>query len=96
MPGLQTAPGLIANRYGADLFYASADHLADQVRELIEKAPTPVKYLVLDAEAISNVDLSVAQTVRRLLDELSGKGVSVVFGRVTTFSRIRDGTASPN
>ena len=96
MPGLQTAPGLIVNRYGADLFYASADHFADQVRELIEKAPTPVRYLVLDAEAISNVDLSAAQTVRRLLDELSGKGVSVVCGRVTTFSRIRDGTGSPN
>jgi hypothetical protein len=30
----------------------------------------------------SNVDLSAAQTVRRFLEELSGKGVSVVFGRV--------------
>ena len=40
---------------------------------------------VLDAEAISNVDLSAAQTVRRLLEELSGKGVSVVFGRVNPY-----------
>jgi SulP family sulfate permease len=84
-PGLQTAPGLIVNRYGAELFYANADHFADQVRELIEKAPTPVKWLVLDAEAISNVDLSAAQTVRRLLEELSGKGVRVVFGRVSPY-----------
>ena len=82
VPGLQTAPGLIVNRCGADLFHANADHFADQVRELIEKAHTPVKWLVLEAEAISNVDLSAGQTVRKVLEELSGKGASVVFGRV--------------
>ena len=38
-PGLQTEPGLIVYRYGADLFYANADRFADQVRELVEKAP---------------------------------------------------------
>ena len=63
-PGLQTAPGLIVYRYGADLFYANADRFADEVRELVEKAPTPVKWLVFDAEAIADVDLSAAQTVR--------------------------------
>jgi len=41
--------------------------------------------MVRDAEAISNVDLSATQTVRRLLEELSGKGVGVVFGRVNPY-----------
>ena len=63
-PGLQTAPGLIVYRYGADLFYANADHFSDEVRELIDKAPSPVQWLVFDAEAIGDVDLSAAQTVR--------------------------------
>ena len=83
--GAETAPGLIVYRYGADLFYANADHFADEVRELIEKAPTPVKWFVFDAEAIADVDLSAAQTVRALLDDLSRKNVRVVFGRVNPY-----------
>ena len=85
VPGLQTAPGLIVFRYGADLFYANADRFADQVRALVEKAPQPVKWFVVDAEAIGDVDLSAAQTIRALLEELSRKGVRVYIGRVNPY-----------
>jgi len=84
-PGLQTAPGLIVYRYGADLFYANADHFADEVRELVARAPEPVRWLVFDAEAIGDVDLSAAQTVRNLLEDLNRRGVRVVFGRVNRY-----------
>ena len=84
-PGLQTAPGLIVYRYGADLFYANAERFADRVRELVDKAPAPVRWFVLDAEAIGDLDLSAARTVRALLEELSGEGVEVVFGRVNPY-----------
>jgi MFS superfamily sulfate permease-like transporter len=84
-PGLQTAAGLIVYRYGADLFYANAEHFADEVRELVEKAPAPVKWFVVDAEAITDIDLSAADTVRQLIEELSDKGVSLCFGRVAAY-----------
>ena len=84
-PGLQTAPGLIVYRYAADLFYANADRFADQVRDLVEKAPQPVKWFVIDAQAIGDIDLSAAQTVRALLEELSRKGVRVVLARVNPY-----------
>jgi len=84
-PGLETAPGLIVYRYGADLFYANADQFADQIRELIQKAPSPVKWFVVDAEAIGDLDLSAGRIVRTLLEELSSKGASVVFGRVNPY-----------
>jgi sulfate permease, SulP family len=84
-PGLETAPGLIVYRYGADLFYANADHFVDQILELIAKAPTPVKWLVIDAEAIVAIDLSAAQTLRLLVEDLSHKGVRVLIGRVSPF-----------
>ena len=84
-PGLLTEPGLIVYRYGADLFYANADHFVDEVRELVEKAPTPVQWLIVDAEAIGDIDLSAAQTLRGLLEDLYRKGVRVVFGRVNRY-----------
>ena len=73
-PCLQTELGLIVYRYGADLFYANADHFADEVRELVEKAPAPIQWLVFDAEAIGDVDLSAAQTIRSSLEDLNRKG----------------------
>ena len=82
-PGMETAPGLIVHRYGADLFYANADHFADQVRALVRAAPTPVRWFVVDAQAITDLDLSAARTIRTLLEELRAGGVLVVFGRVT-------------
>jgi len=84
-PGLETAPGLLVYRYGADLFYANADRFADQVRELVAKAPAPVRWLVFDAEAIVDLDLSAAQTLRTLLEELSSRQVHVFFGRVSPY-----------
>ena len=84
-PGVQTAPGLIVYRYGADLFYANADRFADQVRALVDKAPAPVNWFVVDAEAIGDIDLSAAQTVRGLLEDLSRKKVRVFFGRVNLY-----------
>jgi MFS superfamily sulfate permease-like transporter len=84
-PGVQTAPGLIVFRYGAELFYANADRFGDQARELVAKAPQPVKWLVIDAEAITHIDLSAARSVRTLIQELSSQGVRVAFGRVDTY-----------
>ena len=52
-----------------------------KVRELVEKAPAPIQWLVFDAEAIGDLDLSAAQTIHSLLEDLNRKGVRAVFGR---------------
>jgi high affinity sulfate transporter 1 len=84
-PGSQTEPGLIIYRFGADLFYANADRFSDEVRALIEKAPTPVRWFILDADAITDIDYSAARTVRDLHGELAGKNIRIAFARVTDF-----------
>jgi len=86
-PGSQTEPGLIVYRFGADLFYANADRFADEVRALVDTAPAPVRWFVLDAEAVTDIDYSAAQTVRDLLGELASKNVRVAFARVSEFLR---------
>ena len=85
--GLETAPGLIVYRFGADLFYANADRFADEARELVAKAPSPVRHFVIDAGALTAVDFSAAQTLRDLLAELRRAGVDVVIGRVSASLR---------
>lgn len=83
VPGAQTAPGVVLYRFGADLFYANADRFADGVRGVVEHAPQPVRWLVVEAGAITAVDYSAACTLRELITQLAGREVTVVFARVT-------------
>ena len=86
-PGKDTEPGLIVYRFGSDLFYANAHRFADEVRALVEHAPTPVRWFVVDAGPIEDIDFSAAQTVRDLLADLARQNVGVVFARVSSYLR---------
>jgi MFS superfamily sulfate permease-like transporter len=86
-PGVQTEPGLIVYRFGADLFYANESRFADEVRALVKRAPSPVRWVVVDAGAMTDLDYSAARTVRELCEELTRSGVTLVFGRVSAYLR---------
>jgi SulP family sulfate permease len=81
--GTETQPGLIVYRFGADLFYANERRFSDEVRALATEAPTPVRWLVVDAAAVTDLDFSAARTLRDLSEELRGRGTSMIFGRVS-------------
>jgi sulfate permease, SulP family len=56
LPGEETEPSLIVYRFGSDLFYANANRFADRVRALVEHAPTPVRWFIVDAGPIADID----------------------------------------
>ena len=80
-PGAQSAPGLIVFRYDADLFYANVNRFIDDVQQLVEKAPDPVRWLVLDAGAIDDVDYSAGIAFSGLLDFLDSRGITFTLAR---------------
>ena len=86
-PGKETEAGLIVYRFGSDLFFANAKRFADQVRALIDCAPTPVRWFVVDASAITDIDYSAAQSIRDFVDELKRRGIQIVFARVSRYLR---------
>ncbi|HMK87820.1 MAG TPA: SulP family inorganic anion transporter [Steroidobacteraceae bacterium] len=86
-PGKVTEPGLIVYRFGADLFYANESLFVDEVRKLVEQAPSPVRWFIVDAEAITDIDYSAARFIRELIGELAKHGVQLIFGRVTPYLR---------
>jgi sulfate permease, SulP family len=86
-PGRETEPGLIIYRFGADLFYANINRFADEVRALVERAPTPVRWFIVDAAAITDIDYSAAQSLHDLLDELGRQQIGVAFARVNRYLR---------
>ena len=77
--GTMTEPGLVIYRFGAALFYANAYRFAQEVNEL---ATSQVKWVVVDAEAITHVDYSAARAVRDVTNELTARGMVLAFARV--------------
>jgi sulfate permease, SulP family len=86
-PGKDTQSGLVIYRFGGDLFYANIDHFANEVLALVEHAPAPVRWFVIDAAAITDIDYSAAQALHDLVDELTRRGANLVFARVSQYLR---------
>ena len=78
VPGTLSGPDLVIFKFGADLFYANAGAFAEAVRALVERAPTPVRWLVVDAGAITSVDYSAARVLETLLVDLTRANVGLV------------------
>jgi SulP family sulfate permease len=82
VPGAVTEPGLVIYRFGAPLFYANAGGFSDEIRLLVGPAPSPLRWLVVDAGAITQVDYTAARVVRELQQDLAQREVELVLAHV--------------
>jgi len=80
--GETTEPGLAIYRFGAPLFYANAGRFAEEISSLASNTSFGLRWLIVDCEAITNVDYSAAHVVRELSSSLAGRGIALVFARV--------------
>ncbi len=87
VPGQESEPGFILYRFGADLFYANAPRFADEAKALVAGAPHPVRWLVIEADAITNLDYTAARVVLTLIQELTRGKIAVAFARVSASLR---------
>ena len=65
-PTATTLPGLLVYRYDAPLFFANADDFAGKTRQAVAEETHPVRWFVLNAEAISEIDLTACDELERL------------------------------
>jgi SulP family sulfate permease len=93
VPAPQGLEGVLVYRFGAELFFENASHFADRLRALVAGASTPVRLLVLDCAAMSDIDYSGAATIRQLSEEFAPAGTRVVLtelspGALATVERV--------
>jgi SulP family sulfate permease len=79
-PGV-AAPGVIVYRLYAPLVFANARYVGERLRELVRDAEPPAKLLVLDMQAVTYVDVTAAEILRELYDELEAEGIDVRIAR---------------
>jgi SulP family sulfate permease len=73
--------GVVVYRLYAPLLFANARHVAERLRALVEGHDPPVRCLVLDLQAVTHVDVTAAEVLVALHDELQDLGVDVRFAR---------------
>jgi len=77
----ETVPGLIAYRFYAPLVFANADHFMERVRALVSASSQPVRWVLVDVQAVTEVDVTAAEMLTRLGAELAAKGIALKFAR---------------
>ena len=81
--GVQTEPGLALYRFGSDLFYANYKRFVDDILTLTRNAQPPVRWIIVEASAIINIDFTAAHAIIDLVRNLTAEGKTIVFGRVS-------------
>jgi high affinity sulfate transporter 1 len=81
-PEARQIPGLVLYRFDAPLFFANADVFRDRIRERIRRADTPVRWVVVAAEPITDVDTTAAAMLDRLERELADVGITLAFAEL--------------
>lgn len=85
-PDAEQLPGIVVYRWEAPLFFANAGAFRQQVRHLVrEHRPT---WVILQCEAITDIDVTAADMLRLLDDELNEEGVHLAFAEMR--SRLQD------
>ena len=81
-PDAKRVPGLVLFRWDAPLFFANAEEFADRVRRAIASSPTPVRWVVVAAEPVTDLDTTAADVLWELEEELAAQGVDLRFAEV--------------
>jgi len=75
-------PGIVLVRIDAQFYFGNVSFLKETVRGLIADAESPVRFIVLEAAGVNQLDSAAAATLAELDDELAGQGIKLVLTRV--------------
>jgi len=85
-PSAREIPGVVVYRWEAPLFFANSAAFRTQIRDLVrDRGPA---WVVVQSEAITDVDVSAAKMLEQLDRELNARGVHMAFVEMRT--RVRD------
>jgi high affinity sulfate transporter 1 len=81
-PDARVIPGLVLFRWDAPLFFANAELFHQRVNDAVAAAATPVRWVVVAAEPVTSVDVTAADVIAEMDDELQRAGIELCFAEM--------------
>jgi MFS superfamily sulfate permease-like transporter len=81
-PDAKRIPGLVLFRWDAPLFFANADIFHEHVLKAVAEATTPTQWVVVAAEPVTDIDITAADALSELDDELQHAGIELCFAEM--------------
>jgi MFS superfamily sulfate permease-like transporter len=81
-PHARQIPGLVLFRWDAPLFFANAEIFREHVQQAVANAPTPVTWVVVAAEPVTDVDLTAADALSALDQDLQQVDIELCFAEM--------------
>jgi high affinity sulfate transporter 1 len=81
-PDARRIPGLLLYRWDAPLFFANAEQFADRLGQAIASSPTPVRWVIVAAEPVTDLDTTAADVLKRLEEDLAADGIDLRFAEM--------------
>jgi high affinity sulfate transporter 1 len=80
---VELTPGLIVYRFDAPLFFANAPRFLEQARNLIACAEHPVRWFLINAAPIVDVDATAAMTFVEFDGDMDARGIQIAIARAS-------------
>ncbi len=81
-PEARRIPGLVLFRWDAPLFFANAEFFREQALRAVTTAPTPTRWIVVAAEPVTDVDITAADVLAELVEELHRADIELCFAQM--------------
>jgi len=81
-PDAKQVPGLLLFRWDAPLFFANADSFRERILEIVDDTEPPIRWVVVAAEPITDVDTTAAEMIAELDADLDARGAELTFAEM--------------
>jgi MFS superfamily sulfate permease-like transporter len=68
---------IIVYRFGASLYFANATMFEEEVEKLVTRASISVKWFVLDAQALNDIDTTGEEVLHQIFKWLAARGMTI-------------------
>ncbi len=75
-------PGLLLYRFDAPLFFANAELFVDRITRGITARDEPIRWVIVAAEPITDIDTTGAEILGELLDDLQAASIELAFAEL--------------
>src|SRR5262245_26232642 len=77
----QTIPGLVVYRFYGPLLFANARFFIDRLEYFISREAHPVRHVILDARAITDIDVTAAEQLHNYFEQLRQRGITLALAK---------------